>query len=107
MARDPKEKAQKPSTQHRDTAEQRQLIERRRNRGNADPAEYAHVDAKLLLRAVTAVTSRGFAIQFGYTSDRGAFRLRLVGGGEASDEYVRPTEDINHYLESLCLDFEL
>lgn len=105
MARDPKEKPQaKRVLKVREDAQQ-QILERRKNRGTGEQADWGTVDAGLLLCVVTTVTGEGFAIQFGYTLDGSAYRIRLVGAGEVSDEYVRPTEDIDVHLRQLLSDF--
>jgi hypothetical protein len=106
MARDPKDKPAKPKTAERDTTKQQQLIERRKNRGASEQADWGSVDGGLMRSTIASVTRQGFAIQFGYTLEGSAYRIRLVGGGDVKDEYVRPSEDIDAYLRALCLDFE-
>lgn len=78
---------------------------RRRNRGAVDTADWSTVEADQLLRAIVAVTSAGCAIQLGYTRDGGSFVIRIVGDGEPFNEFVRPTEDIGLYFESLIMDY--
>jgi hypothetical protein len=83
--------------------EQRRI--RNSNRGNADLAEWNNANAELLVKAIGSVTSRNCAIQFGYTRDAGAYVVRIVGDGEPYNEYIRPTEDLNGFLQSLIDDF--
>lgn len=80
---------------------------RRQKRGtDVAEAEYLEADAGLLQQAITAVTKRGCAIQFGLTRDAGAYVIRIVGDGEPYNEYIRPTEDIDLHLQGLISDFE-
>lgn len=106
MSDGPKGKTGKPKTAERDATKLQQILERRKKRGSAEQADYGSVDPLLLLSVVASVTKAGGAIQFGYTVDGGAYRIRLLIGGEVQDEYVRPTEDIDSYLRALCLDFD-
>ena len=85
------------------SAEQR--TNRRTNRHSGGEASYRDVDAGKLLAAVVAVTSRGCAIQFGYTKNGSSFVVRIVGDGEPYNEFTRPTEDFGLYLEGLTEDF--
>jgi len=78
---------------------------RRRNRGTVDEADWGSADAGKLLNAVCAIARTGGAIQFGYTRDKGAFAIRVLGDGEPYNEYVRATEDIDLYLEGLAVDY--
>lgn len=82
-----------------------QRLERRKNRGSAEPADWHVADAGLLREAIECVTRRGGAIQFGYTRDVGAFAIRMVGFGDPTTEYVRPTEDIDLFLRGIIEDF--
>lgn len=82
-----------------------QQANRRSNRHKSEHSDYSAANADLLLRAVAAVTARGCAVQFGYTKDGSAFVIRIVGDGEPYNDYVRPSEDINSYLEALAADF--
>lgn len=80
---------------------------RRKNRGNDfEDADYSSVSSDKLQSAIHAVTKRGCAIQFSYTRDGGAYCVRLVGDGDPYNEYVRPTEDFDLYLDGLIEDFE-
>lgn len=78
---------------------------RRRERGKGATADWNDADPNKLVRAILAVTGLGCAIQLGYTRDGSAFVVRIVGDGEPYNDYVRPTEDINLYLDALSMDY--
>lgn len=81
---------------------------RSRNRGQDvdETCEWSSADAGLLLEVIDVITSLGFAIQFGMTRDQNTYVVRIVGDGEPFNEYVRPTEDIDVYLQGLKSDYE-
>src|SRR5213078_1350414 len=89
----------------RERIKQAQQKSRRKRRGTGEVADWSNSTADDLHRAVCAVTGAGCAIQFGYTQDGGSLVVRIVGDGEPYNEYVRPTEDIGVYLQSLIADF--
>lgn len=106
MASDPKDKKPVPPKAARaEAAKENQRI-RRNNRGHADEADWSAANAERVLTVISRVSNRGCAIQFGLTRDGGAFVIRIVGDGEPYNEYVRPSEDVDLYLEGLALDFE-
>ena len=78
---------------------------RRQRRGTGEVADWSNSEPSDLHRAICSVTGSGCAIQFGYTKDGGSLVIRIVGDGEPYNEYVRPTEDISLYLQSLIADF--
>lgn len=82
-----------------------QQASRRANRHKDQHADYSIVNADVLLRAIANVTASGCAVQFGYTKDGSTFVVRIVGDGEPYNDFVRPSEDINSYLEALASDF--
>jgi len=82
-----------------------QRTSRRVNRHTVGEASYRDVDPLKLLSAIAAITSRGCAVQFGYTKDGSAFVVRIVGDGDPYNEFIRPTEDFGLYLEGLAEDF--
>lgn len=82
-----------------------QLAERRKHRGNGDVADWGGADPSCLARAIANVTAAKCTIQLGYTSDGGAYAIRLYDGSDATTDYVRPTEDIDLYLTALAEDF--
>lgn len=92
--------------EHRNAIEPQQRRNRRSNRGNVEVAEWGDCEPSKLVAAVSAVAKAGCAIRFGYTRDGGAFAIGIVGDGEPYTDYVRPSEDIDLYLEGLKFDFE-
>lgn len=90
----------------RDATKEAQLRARRANRGNQEQADWSAVDASKFLTAVANVTRHGYALMVGYTSEQGAYVVRIVGLDDIKPDYIRPSEDIDLYLEGLALDFE-
>jgi len=93
----------KKAARESNKSEQRGI--RNRNRGDGFNADWATANAGKVLDAIGAVAITGCAIRFGYTRDLGAFAVGIVGDGEPYTEYVRPTEDIDLYLDGLISDF--
>lgn len=81
------------------------IRERRQQRASGEIADWATADAALVLETIANVSSAGGAIRFGYTRDGGAYAIGIYGSGEPFTEYVRPSEDINYYLQGLIEDF--
>lgn len=80
---------------------------RSRNRGEGgDTADWASIKPQVLADVIQAVSLRGCAIQFGYTRDGGAYCIRIVGDGEAYNEYMRPTEDVEKHIVGITGDFQ-
>jgi len=71
-----------------------------------DVADYAAVDDKLLKTAIAAVTATHAAIQFGYTSDGGAFAVVIYHDGERLKNYIHSTVEFNEFMEELEHDFK-
>lgn len=92
-----------------ETAADRQRAEERRrrreNRGTVDGADWADADVGKLSHAIRSVTQHGYAIRFGYTRDGGAFAIGILGDGEPFTKFVRPTEGIDEYLDTLISDY--
>lgn len=84
-----------------------QQASRRSNRHKNEHADYSTVDASLLLRAIANVTATGCAVQFGLTKEGSSFVVRIVGDGEPYNDFIRPSEDFNAYLEALADDFTI
>lgn len=78
---------------------------RRRNRGAVDAADWKEASYEKIAKAIVAVTQHGYAIRFGYTKDGGAFAIGILGDGEPFTEFVRPTEDIDLFLDGLVIDY--
>jgi len=84
---------------------EQQLLNRRNRRGNGEIAEWDAVDGGRLAKAVNAVARAGYALSLGYSRDGGAYSIYVVGFDGWATEYVRPSEDINLYLDGLAEDF--
>lgn len=79
-----------------------QATHRRRNRGSVDSADWKEASPDKIAKAIVAICSHGYAVRFGYTKDGGAFAIGFLGDGEPFTEFIRPTEDIDLYLDSLA-----
>jgi len=84
-----------------------QNLARRRGRGHNLTADWGSADATLVHRVVVAVSAMGGAVQFGLTKTKDQLVIRIVGDGEPFNEYLRPSEDADYWLESLAQDYEL
>lgn len=104
MARKPEDNSPQGNAARASIAAQ-QRANRRKHRGNALPADWESADGTLVCQCITRVTAAGHAIQFGYTTDGGSFVVRIVGDGDPYNDYIRPSEDINTYLEALAADY--
>lgn len=105
MARNGKQDNSPQGNAAREAIAKAQREHRRRNRGAVDAADWGSADAQCISSAISAVSQHGFAIRFGYTRDGGAFAIGIVGDGEAYTDYVRPSENIDVYLEGLAQDY--
>jgi len=88
-------------------AKAHQNASRRRNRGNGEQPDWSIADSNLVLRLITAVAKIDGAVQFGYTRAKDQYVIRVVGDGEPFNEYLRPTEDLDYWLETFVQDYEL
>ena len=61
-------------------------------------ADWSGVNGSILLNAIATISARGGALRFGYTRDGGAYALGIYLDGEHETVYLRPDEDIDHYL---------
>ena len=82
-----------------------QRTSRRARRHSTTSAEYGDVDASKLLAAISAIAASGCAVQFGYTKDGSAYVVRIVGDGDPYNEFIRPSEDFELYLQGVIEDF--
>lgn len=64
-------------------------------------ADWQSADPELIRAAIAVVTYRGGALRFGYTSDGGAYSVGVYGDGKPYTEYIRPHEDVDHFLREL------
>jgi len=90
----------------RDAVKPEQKNTRNTRRGGGEVADWSSVDAGLLREALSNVTRHGYALMFGYTQNGSAYTCRVVGDANAEPDYIRPTEDINVYLQALAFDYE-
>lgn len=88
-------------------AKAHQNASRRRNRGNGEQPDWSNADPKLVLRLIVAIAKVDGAVQFGYTRAKDQYVIRVVGDGEPFNEYLRPTEDVDYWLEGFVQDYEL
>lgn len=78
----------------------RRRMERRANRGNGATADWDSCDSRMLQNLIATVTAFGGTITFGYTRDGGAYYVNYYVDLESIKEYVRPTENIDAWLEA-------
>jgi len=90
----------------KEAAEVNRRIRNRARGMSNEEADWSSVDGSKVVAVIAAVAKHHCAIQFGYTRDQGAYCIRIVGDGEPYNEYVRPSEDIDFYLEGLLVDFD-
>lgn len=89
----------------RENFAKQQHANRRRNRGAVDGSDWKEASPAKLSAAIIAITQHGYAVRFGYTKDGGAFAIGVIGDGDPYTEFVRPTEDIDLYLDGLVDDY--
>lgn len=68
-------------------------------RGHRGIADYESADAGLLKRAIVCAAGTGGALHFGYTSDGGAYAIRIYGDGSPYTEYVSPHQELDITLQ--------
>jgi len=69
-------------------------------------ANWLDADGAILKRAISAASTVGGALRFGYSRDGGAFAVGVYGDGEPYTDFYSPTEDINEFLEDYVKLFE-
>lgn len=74
--------------------------ERRNNRGGDGIADWQSVDSEMVLNLIATVTELKGTITFGYTRDGGAYYISYYVDGIPEKAYIRPTENIDKYLEN-------
>jgi hypothetical protein len=84
-----------------DDAKRKLREERRAARGTGSIADWSSCDEGLLRELLALVAGSGFAFMAGYTRDRGAYTLRVIGDDAAEPIYVRATEEIDTALQDL------
>lgn len=90
----------------RDSSKAEQRKNRRALRHAVDSIDWSAADAGRLKSAIVAITREGCAVQFSLTKDGSTLVVRIIGDtDEPYNEYVRPSEDVDLYLQGLCEDF--
>jgi hypothetical protein len=100
-----KGKRGKAEREGRDDAAAANRLERRKRRGTSETADWSSASSSLVVAAIRAVAARGGALRFGYTRDFGAFAVGIYDGEESTTEYIRPSENIDFYLQGLAEDY--
>ena len=84
---------------------QKKLAKRRNGNESGAVADWAGVEAGNLISAIAVVSSRGGALRFGYTRDGGAYAVGVYYGDQNFTDYIRPSENVDLYLETLADEF--
>jgi len=76
------------------------------HRNNTGVADWEQCDGQCLKRAISTAALTGGALRFGYSRDGGAYAIGIYGDGEPYTEFVRPSEDIDDFLNKISELFE-
>lgn len=99
MSNTPKSNLQHASSKDASTVLAR-LKQRRANRGKSNvTTDYEQFDSDLLKRLIATVAKYG-TVTFGYTRDGGAYYINYWVDGDSFKEFLRPTEDIDAFLQA-------
>jgi hypothetical protein len=63
-------------------------------------ADWGSVNPDVICRVLSAITSRGGAIRFGYSRDGGAYAIGLYYGGVAKTVYCSPHDSVDSLLST-------
>lgn len=88
--------------------EQETRIKSRRahlSEAKGDPFDWRMVNPEKMLHLVAIVAACGGAVRFGTTRDGGAMAVGFYLDGDSWPEYVRPTEDIEAFLDGAIADW--
>ena len=69
------------------------------NSGNV--ADWKVADATKIQSAIASAGAKHGALRFGYSRDGGAYAIGVYAGIEYFTDYVRPSENIDDYLDRL------
>lgn len=86
--------------------EQQNFRKPRATTNTSEVADWGSINAEKLVRTIAIASKRGGALRLGYTRDGGAYAVGVYAGSNYFTDYVRPSEDIEGYLDSLTQSFE-
>jgi hypothetical protein len=69
-------------------------------------ADWENANAELLRKLIATAGRKHSALRFGYTRDGGAYSVGVYAGTEYFTDYIRPSEEIDLYLQELLESFE-
>jgi len=69
-------------------------------------ADWTSANGTTVIRAIATAASAGGALRFGYTPDGGAYAVGIYGDGAPYTEYIKPSEDMEEFLEQVIQLFE-
>jgi len=72
---------------------------------NQQVADWTSCNARLLQDVVANASVKGGAVRFGYTRDGGAYSIGVYLRDGYFTDYIRPSEDIDIYLQTLAESF--
>ena len=75
-------------------------------RRGSQVADWHNADGEKLKKVVACVGAEQHAVMFGYTSDGGAYVIRIYRDGDITKKYVTPSEDINEVLDDIIAYYE-
>jgi len=69
-------------------------------------ADWESANPGVLVKVLARAGKKQCALRFGYSRDGGAYAIGVYTGSEYWTDYVRPSEDIDQYLQDLLLSLE-
>lgn len=78
---------------------------RRYQEASVRAADWREVNSELLKDCISTVTATGCAIRFGYSRDRGAFAIGIVGDGEPYTIWAGSIDELDIKMEKLMQSF--
>lgn len=80
-----------------------QLTEKRKVRATGDAkADWRQADADDIRAALSSVCALGAAITFGYNTERTAYTITILSGGDKHTEFVEADRDVSEYLRRVA-----
>jgi hypothetical protein len=74
--------------------------------GDSGKADWTEVNPRILVDLIAEAGKKGGALRFGYTRDGGAYSIGVYIGSEYFTDYIRPSEDVDTYMETLTESFK-